>query len=180
VTGRLVAIVGPSGVGKDSVMAALAAADPRLVLARRVITRAAEAGGEIFESVTGADFSRRVAAGDFALHWSAHGLRYGLPATVDATLDAGCDVLANLSRSILSQAGQRFARCEVIRLVAAPEVLEARLLARGRESATAVARRLDRADPGVPPGMKVHDIDNGGQLSATVRAALSALYPANG
>ena len=47
-TGRFIAVVGPSGVGKDSVMQGMAARDPRIVLARRVITRPSDAGGEDF------------------------------------------------------------------------------------------------------------------------------------
>jgi ribose 1,5-bisphosphokinase len=50
-TGRLIAIVGPSGVGKDSVMIALQKQDARIVLARGVITRPSETGCEDFEGV---------------------------------------------------------------------------------------------------------------------------------
>ena len=38
--GRMIAVVGPSGVGKDSVMAGLLEARPALRRVRRVITRA--------------------------------------------------------------------------------------------------------------------------------------------
>ncbi|MGB0905008.1 MAG: phosphonate metabolism protein/1,5-bisphosphokinase (PRPP-forming) PhnN, partial [Mangrovicoccus sp.] len=38
-TGRFIAVVGPSGVGKDSVMAGLMERRPDLLLAKRVITR---------------------------------------------------------------------------------------------------------------------------------------------
>ena len=58
-TGRFIAIVGASGVGKDSVMAALAASDPRLRLVRRVITRPSAAGGEDFDGVTEDAFHAR-------------------------------------------------------------------------------------------------------------------------
>ena len=100
-TGRFIAIVGASGVGKDSVMAALAARDPRLRLVRRVITRPSDAGGEDFDGVTADAFHARAAQGDFALHWPAHGLHYAIPATVLDDLAAGRDMLANLSRAAL-------------------------------------------------------------------------------
>ena len=63
--GALVGVVGPSGVGKDSVMQALVAARPDLRLVQRVITRPETAGGEPFEGVSEAEFARRRAAGDF-------------------------------------------------------------------------------------------------------------------
>ena len=71
--GRLIAIVGPSGAGKDTLLRLALAADPRLHWARRTITRP-PASSEPFESVSEDDFLRRQAAGEFALHWAAHGL----------------------------------------------------------------------------------------------------------
>ena len=50
--GRLIAVVGPSGVGKDSVMAGLHGAIPDLHLVRRVITRAPDLGGEDYDAVS--------------------------------------------------------------------------------------------------------------------------------
>ena len=43
--GRLIAVVGPSGVGKDSVMAGLVLLRAKLHLVRRMITRPANVGG---------------------------------------------------------------------------------------------------------------------------------------
>ena len=57
--GRFIAVIGPSGVGKDSVMEAMVAGNPKIVLARRVITRPSEAGGEAFDGVSEAEFHRR-------------------------------------------------------------------------------------------------------------------------
>jgi ribose 1,5-bisphosphokinase len=176
-TGRFIAVVGPSGVGKDSVMQGVAACDPRIVLARRVITRPSDAGGEDFVGVTQSDFQARMAAGDFALSWEAHGLHYAIPATVEAQLQDGRDVLANLSRAALIGAKVRFARFEVINLTAAREVLAARLVARGRETATQIAGRLDRASAALPDGINALHLDNSGPLDQTVQAALDRLYP---
>ena len=175
--GRLIAIVGPSGVGKDSVMQGTAARNPRIMLARRVITRPGDAGGEDFEGVTVAQFQARQDAGEFALSWSAHGLSYGIPASVDAQLDKGRDVLVNLSRSVLVPAKERFARFLAINLTAPPEILAARLAARGREDASQIARRLDRAQAALPQGIAVQQIDNSGALDQTVEAVLAQLYP---
>ncbi|MBR2573678.1 MAG: phosphonate metabolism protein/1,5-bisphosphokinase (PRPP-forming) PhnN [Loktanella sp.] len=176
-TGRFIAIVGASGVGKDSVMAALAASDPRLRLVRRVITRPGDAGGEDFDGVTADVFHARAAQGDFALHWPAHGLHYAIPATVLDDLAAGRDMLANLSRAALPAAKAQFDPFMVIQLTARRDVLAARLAARGREAADDIARRLDRADHALPAGIEAVTIDNSGDLDTTVRAVLRLLYP---
>ena len=96
---RLFAVVGPSGAGKDTLMAA-AAHRPGVALVRRVITRPAEAGGEDFEGVTPEAFAARKARGAFALDWEAHGLRYGIP---HDQLRGG-DVIFNGSRAALPAA----------------------------------------------------------------------------
>ncbi|MFD1807738.1 hypothetical protein ACFSHQ_04955 [Gemmobacter lanyuensis] len=46
-TARIVAVVGPSGAGKDTLMDAACAARPDLRRVRRWITRPAEAGARI-------------------------------------------------------------------------------------------------------------------------------------
>ena len=81
-TGRLIAVVGPSGAGKDTLMAAIGRARPDLHIVRRVVTRPSEAGGEPFEGVTEAEFRQRQTRGDFLFAWAAHGLSYGIPASV--------------------------------------------------------------------------------------------------
>jgi ribose 1,5-bisphosphokinase len=176
-SGRLIAVVGPSGVGKDTVIDALVAAAHGLHRARRVITRPAEAGGEDFEGVTPAEFERRRAQGDFVLWWDAHGLRYGIPRAIVAQLDAGQDVIANLSRGALPDARRLFTGMTVLALTARPEVLAARLMARGRESAEDVATRLARAAEFRVEGPDVIAIDNSGTPGETLAAARAALYP---
>ena len=86
--GRLIAVVGPSGVGKDSVMAGLIAARPDMRLVRRTITRAPDLGGEDYDAVTPEAFAEAARNGAFCVHWSAHGLSYGIPADVLRTLPA--------------------------------------------------------------------------------------------
>ncbi|KAE9628590.1 phosphonate metabolism protein/1,5-bisphosphokinase (PRPP-forming) PhnN [Parasedimentitalea maritima] len=176
-TGRFIAVVGPSGVGKDSVMRALAKNDVRLTLARRVITRPSGAGGEDFDGVSTVEFERRLAAGDFLLNWHAHGLQYGIPVSIDQSLNSEQDVLANLSRAVLPQAELLFERFEVLLLTASRSTLSTRLQKRGRESASEIAHRLDRANFTLPRGIAAHVVDNSGSLERTLAAVSAHLHP---
>ncbi len=176
-SGRLIAVVGPSGVGKDSLIAGLAAARPELIRVRRVITRPAEMGGEPFEGVSEAEFARRAAAGAFCLAWDAHGLSYGIPTDVRVHVAGGADAVANLSRAVLGQAMRLFPGIVVLRVSASADTLAARLAARGRETAEGIRRRLARPEPVLPEGLALRDVSNDGTLDAAVAEALAALYP---
>ncbi|SMX47967.1 phosphonate metabolism protein/1,5-bisphosphokinase (PRPP-forming) PhnN [Maliponia aquimaris] len=173
--GRLIAVVGPSGVGKDSVLAGIAAQAPEMRLVRRVITRAPDLGGEVFDAMTPEAFAEAVAQGAFCLHWDAHGLRYGIPARVLDEVRTGMDCLANLSRSTLAEAAATFPRLLVLHITAAPEVLARRLADRGRESGDDIARRLRDAAKPLPPGLRTVTLSNDGPLPQTVARALAAL-----
>jgi len=176
-SGRFIAVVGPSGVGKDSVMAKLAEGRPDLFLARRAITRPSEAGGEDFDGISESIFWRLEAEGAFALSWAAHGLHYGIPIAVETALEDGRDVLANLSRGMLTEAKLRFERFEVLSLTASPQMLAARLRGRGRETEEEITARLARAERPLPDHIAAIKIDNSGPLEQTVAQAVAALYP---
>ncbi|MDX5359128.1 MAG: phosphonate metabolism protein/1,5-bisphosphokinase (PRPP-forming) PhnN [Rhodobacterales bacterium] len=171
---RLVAVVGPSGAGKDTLMAAACAADPRIRAARRVITRPAEAGGEDFEGVSEAVFAARAEAGVFALHWRAHGLGYGIPA---AELAGDGIVLFNASRAVLATAAAQFPGLRVVLVTAPPEVLAARLAGRGRESGADQAARLARAGFALPDGLDVAVVHNDSSPDVGLARFMAALQP---
>lgn len=176
-SGRLVAVVGASGVGKDSLIDALATAAPWLHRARRVITRP-PGPGESFDSVTPQQFERMRQDGAFCLHWEAHGLRYGIPAGTEARVARGDEAVANLSRGALPEAAEVFRRLLVLHLTASPAILAARLGGRGREDGAAIGERLGRAEVALPEGpWRVATIRNDGPLEETLAAAMAALYP---
>jgi ribose 1,5-bisphosphokinase len=166
-TGTLVLVVGPSGAGKDSVIAGTAAAlqdDPRYVFARRMITRPATAGGEYHLPLTTEDFATRRAAGQFLLDWHAHGFDYGLPIALAEDLAAGCTVVANVSRSVIAAARARWPT-RLVLVTAAPEVLAERLARRGREDAPAIRARLARTTE-MPVAAEATIVNDGNLVTA--------------
>lgn len=173
--GTLFLIVGPSGAGKDSVIAGLRQrlADRPIRFVRRTVTRP-PGPGEDHEPVDEVMFAARQAAGWFALAWAAHGLSYGIPADIDDDLTAGRHVVANVSRSVLGEASGRFSPLLALEITASPAILAARIVARGREDASAVAQRLTRPAPVIDPGVPLVSIDNSGPIEAAV-ARVAAL-----
>ncbi|MRG74107.1 phosphonate metabolism protein/1,5-bisphosphokinase (PRPP-forming) PhnN [Alphaproteobacteria bacterium HT1-32] len=176
--GRLFLVVGPSGVGKDSLLDAARnhfRHDAGTIFPRRVITRPAEAGGEDHCSVDDAMFTKQLKDGAFALHWVAYGLRYGVPVTVVNDLDAGRNVVVNVSRTVIEDARARFRHVTVLSVMADPEILAARLAGRQRSSDGNLTARLARGALMIPAGPDVVTIDNSGALDDAVSAFVSAI-----
>lgn len=176
--GAFVAVTGASGVGKDAL---ISYSHERLGdsahFPRRVITRPAGPGEE-FDSVDEAGFADACADGSFAIHWRAHGLGYGIPASADHHVRDGRPVVANVSRAVLDTLAVRYRRLVVVRITVSEEVRAARLRSRQREEPHDIAARLRRADPA--PGFAVDaEIRNdgtiaegGGRLLAAIMAAM--------
>ncbi|MEO0682756.1 MAG: phosphonate metabolism protein/1,5-bisphosphokinase (PRPP-forming) PhnN [Pseudomonadota bacterium] len=173
-------VVGPSGVGKDSLIDAARDLRRDIFFPRRVITRPAGAGGEDHAPADVQAFALRAARGEFMLHWGAHGLSYGVPIEAAEALEMGRHVVVNLSRSRVAEARRRFPPIRVLAVTATAETLAARLAARGRESAEEIAGRLARADLGAPEGPDVVEISNDGALKDAQDRFLSALTPPQG
>lgn len=179
--GRLIYLMGPSGSGKDSLLQV--ASEPLQArgcrIARRIITRSAEAVGEDALAVTDIEFDQLQATGAFALHWRANGLSYGISREIDDWLAAGQDVLVNGSRAYLAEARQRYPELLPVLLTVALPVLRQRLLARGRESLEEIEARLARNEQFLAAGQgEALLLDNSGPLEQTVQRMLQLINQA--
>ena len=147
--GVFVAIVGPSGAGKDTLLKAAAEAlshRPDIIFVRRVITRTSDGVSEDLPRGQPDDDQQAArTAGLFCLSWRAHGLFYGLPHSALDAVRQGDAVVANVSRTVLVDAVQTFGRLAVVEITADPEVLVERIAARGRESEEDARERVARS-----------------------------------
>ncbi|MEC7259809.1 MAG: phosphonate metabolism protein/1,5-bisphosphokinase (PRPP-forming) PhnN [Pseudomonadota bacterium] len=147
IRGTLFLVVGPSGVGKDTLLDGA-----REVLGgyayyrfcQRYITRDAAAGGEDYLPVSETEFAAMLEQGAFFHHWDAHGLRYGVPADVLDDLNRGVHVILNGSRRELANMAALYPETVVISIEASPEIIAERLLARGRETRDEIQKRISR------------------------------------
>ncbi len=176
--GRLFFFVGPSGVGKDTLLEWVRQrmpADADSVFAQRTITRPAHPS-ESHEAMDAASFWQLAAAGHFAMVWQANDLCYGVRRGIEAELKAGRDVIVNGSREYVPQLRQSFPDAQVVWIEADAVQLRERMEARQRESGAALLRRLDRATQFAPPETeKIIRIDNSGPPEAAGQKVLEIL-----
>ena len=142
--GRLIVLSGPSGVGKDAVLAPLFAAGtcpPRL---RRCITattrdpRPGEVEGVDYFFLAREEFERRIAEGFFLEHACYAGRFYGTPRWwVDLERDRGNDVLLKIDVQGARQV--RAAAADAVLVFIAPPSME--------ELERRLRRREEAADP---------------------------------
>ena len=147
-TGRLIYLMGPSGAGKDSLIALIKhKAELPLLLPTRYITRpvnAAELEQHVY--VAPEAFAAAEAAGEFACAWHANGLAYALGKEVYAGLEQGKMVLVNGSRAHYKALPDSLQAASIpVYLHVGSEVQTQRLMQRGRENSAQVAERVARS-----------------------------------
>ena len=174
--GTLILLVGPSGSGKDSILnyaREVLQGDPGILFVRRVITRPLDDPTEDHEAMSVYAFQKAEIRGDFVISWGAHGLYYGLPASLLAHIEAGGVAIANGSRKTIPILRDQFPSFQVVNLTVKPEILAERLAKRGRESADEIKRRLERSkqldDQALFDEATIH-LDNSGDLATAGEA----------
>jgi ribose 1,5-bisphosphokinase len=182
----LIYMVGPSGVGKDSLLAWLAQHPHTdlpvpLHIARRSITRPEDGGTEVHEELTEHAFSALEASGAFAMLWAANGLRYGIRHAELTPLEHGHWVLVNGSRAYVPEVRRTWPAASVLHIEAPADVVRQRLLARGREGGADLEARIQRSQD-TRAARQTGDMElvNAGSLEASGRellALLAALPP---
>ncbi len=160
-------VVGPSGAGKDSILRYAQArfmGDARFIFPRRVITRKADTVAEDHDSLDAGSFDALSRQGAFALQWEAHGLKYGVRRDIDDQLRRGNIVIINVSRTIVPDTVRRYSGVVIAEISAAPEILLARITARGRETLSDTDARIQRSLPPLPAMPCTYRICNEGDL----------------
>lgn len=176
--GRLILVVGPSGVGKDTLIAAAAeryAGDRWYSFPRRLVTRPADANAEDHGTISRMEFDLLRIKGDYTLSWSAHGHGYIIPSSVKDDLALGRTVVINVSRGVIAEALKAYPGTRVILVTATPEVRAKRLAARGRETEDEIVARLNRDGTPLPFTAQVENIDNSGELDAAIERFCAAI-----
>ncbi len=144
-SGAWVFVCGPSGAGKDSVIAWVRerlAGHSRVVFARRMVTRPAPPGPD-HEPVRPDDFDILLRRGQLAWHWHAHGFGYAIARRYARQVSWGRIVVVNGSREHVRHVGPAPQIHRV--LVDAPaDQLARRLLLRGRDEPESIAQRMRR------------------------------------
>ena len=149
-SGRLVVLSGPSGVGKGSVIAAVRRNHPDVWLSVSATTRAPRPGeteGVEYHFVDQAEFDRMVEADELLEHAVYAGNSYGTPrAPVLERLAAEVPALLEIELQGARQVKERMPEAHLV-FLAPPsfEELARRLTGRGTEDPERVRRRLDIA-----------------------------------
>ena len=176
--GRLVLVVGPSGAGKDTLIARARAAcrdDGTVVFPRRIVTRP-PSPFEDNEFMSEAAFEQAAAKGAFAFWWSAHGHLYAIPLAVDFDIEAGRTVVCNVSRTVVAAVRQRYANVVTVLITAPREILGRRLAARERASDGRITDRMSRAEVADAKFRPDVIINNVGEPETGARKLLDAVY----
>lgn len=170
-------VVGPSGAGKDSLMdgARQRLSKASFLFAKRVITKPPGMIGEEYTSCDPTLFQQRKVHGDFLITWQAHGYEYGLERNLLTQQAKGKHIVANGSRSVVSDIKLVVSNLVVVHVTASFDRLADRLAQRGRETEPEIRRRLARVAIELPHDVEVITIQNDDSLDTGIDRFTDAL-----
>jgi guanylate kinase len=149
-TGTLIVLTGPSGVGKGTLLKALLATHPALYLSVSATTRSPREGeveGVDYYFYARDNFEAAIQAGEF-LEWAEFaGNYYGTPiASVQAQIDRGRSVVLEIELAGARQVAKIFPTAvKVFILPPSLTELEQRIRDRNTDTEDAIVRRLEQA-----------------------------------
>lgn len=147
-TGTLFYVVGPSGVGKDTLLdvAKEALKNTNVCFPKRYITRDKEAGGEKHISISKKDFIKKIEDSFFSLWWQSHDNYYGITNEINSFLAEGLNVVVNGSRGYHDKALKKYPKIKTILITASEATIRERLTKRGRETKEEIEKRIKRSN----------------------------------
>lgn len=144
---KAILIVGPSGAGKDTLLRAAKhhfAQVETLGFVKRYVTRPPDNNEDNFYLDTAA-FSILEQSSFFISSWHAHGNYYGIPRHQLLSENDKKTSIASISRSAVTDFERDGIKPVTITITASSDVLEQRLVARGREGLEKVQKRMQRS-----------------------------------
>ncbi len=148
--GTLFVVAAPSGAGKSSLVNAVLAREPGIVLSISYTSRSPRPGerhAQHYHFVSKTEFDAMIAAGDFFEYALVHGDYKGTARqSVEPQLAAGKDVLLEIDWQGARQVREKIpSAISVFILPPSKETLESRMRNRGQDSEAVIAQRLAAA-----------------------------------
>ncbi len=159
---RIILIVGPSGVGKDTLINAIKG-KVKANIVTRYITRPPDKFEQNF--YVDKDAFLILKQNDFFLStWEAHSNFYGIPVN---QIKNGTNIIS-VSRTVIGEFEEKFEDTITINISAPKEVVVERLMKRHRESQEEIKKRLERFSLKVK-AKKLITFENKEELSDSIR-----------
>lgn len=176
---RLIAFVGPSGSGKDTLMVqlrdVLISSNINAHIVQRLITRERD-NTEKFSSVSSQEFDEFVRKKEFCLHWEIYGNKYGIPHTeIDPYLETGYLVFVNLSRSQLHNYKRIFPYGKIVVIDISNKLAEERIRFRKRDTGKNLEARIQRLSEVIDMPLSDLFIKNEGKLNVCLALLLDSI-----
>lgn len=145
--GTLFYVVGPSGVGKDTLLnlAEQSLKNSNVSFPKRYITRSKKASGEDHIPISQEEFISKIEESFFSLSWKSHGNYYGISNHIDTLLSDGLNVVVNGSRGYHDEALRKYPEMKTIFITASENTIRERLIHRGRETHEQIEKRIERS-----------------------------------